>query len=110
MEPDKFGRRNPDWDLFLAERVGKVQEGLGLEKQKLESHLYDLLLYEPGSFFLPHRDGEKHDRMVATLVIVLPSTYEGGEIVVRHDGQEQTIDFRSVEGRPFQIHYVAFYA
>jgi hypothetical protein len=54
-----------------------------LEKQSLEAHLYKLLLYEPGSFFLAHRDGEKLDRMVATLVIALPSAYEGGELVVR---------------------------
>ena len=64
-----------------------MQEALGLEKQKLEAHLYDLLLYEPGSFFLPHSDGEKLDRMVATLVVVLPSSFEGGELVVRHDGR-----------------------
>jgi hypothetical protein len=110
MEPDKFALTNPDWDRLLAETVGKVQQELGLEKQKLESHLYDLLLYEPGSFFLPHRDGEKLDRMVATLVVVLPSAYEGGEIVVRHDGQERTIDFHGDEGSPFQIHFAAFYA
>ena len=91
-------------------RSRKVQEELGLEKQKLESHLYDLLLYEPGSFFLPHRDGEKLDRMVATLVVVLPSSYEGGELVVRHEGQERTIDFGGVENSPFQIHFAAFYA
>ena len=48
--------------------MAKVQTAFGLEEQTLEAHLYDLLLYEPGSFFLPHRDGEKLDRMVATLV------------------------------------------
>ena len=110
MEPDRFSLTNPDWDRFIEETVGKVQEELGLEKQKLESHLYDLLLYEPGSFFLPHRDGEKLDRMVATLVVVLPSSYEGGELVVRHDGQERTIDFGGPSGDPFHIHYAAFYA
>ena len=78
MEPDRFSLTNPDWERFIEETVAKVQEELGLEKQKLESHLYDLLLYEPGSFFLPHRDGEKLDRMVATLVVVLPSSYRGG--------------------------------
>ncbi len=78
MEPDRFSLTNPDWDRFISQTVGKVQEELGLEKQKLESHLYDLLLYEPGSFFLPHRDGEKLDRMVATLVVVLPSSFQGG--------------------------------
>jgi hypothetical protein len=110
MEPDRFSLTNPDWKQFVEKTVAKVQEELGLEKQKLESHLYDLLLYEPGSFFLPHRDGEKLDRMVATLVIVLPSSYEGGELVVRHDGQERTIEFLGADDNPFHIHYAAFYA
>jgi hypothetical protein len=110
MSPDHFSLTNPDWDRFIKETVGKVQQELGLEKQKLESHLYDLLLYEPGSFFLPHRDGEKLNRMVATLVIVLPSTFEGGELIVRHEGQEKTIDFNALGENPFHIRYAAFYA
>src|SRR5207248_10382586 len=97
LTPEHFSLTNPDWEPFLQQTVHKVQEELGLEEQKLESHLYDLLLYEPGSFFLPHRDGEKLDRMVATLVIVLPSSFQGGELVVRHEGQEKTIDFGSGE-------------
>ena len=97
LDPGRFSLTNPAWNSLIETMVGKVQVELGLEKQKLESHLYDMLLYEPGSFFLAHRDGEKLDRMVATLVVVLPSDYEGGELVVRHDGQERTIDFQSGE-------------
>jgi hypothetical protein len=110
MEPDRFSLTNPDWGQFLAGTVAKIQEELGLEQQKLTCHLYDLLLYEPGSFFLPHRDGERLDRMVATLVVALPSTYEGGELAVRHEGHEQTIDFRGPDANPFHIHFAAFYA
>ncbi len=110
LEPDRFALTNPDWDRVMKGIVARVQEELGLEKQKLESHLYDLLLYEKGSFFLPHRDGEKLDRMVATLVVVLPSSHEGGELIVRHDGQERTIDLGDPAGDPFHIHYAAFYA
>jgi len=110
LRPSQFSLRNPDWKQFLQETLSKVQAELGLEKQKLESHLHELLLYEAGSFFLPHRDGEKLDRMVATLVIVLPASYEGGELIVRHEGQEQTIDFSSVENSALQTHFAAFYA
>jgi 2OG-Fe(II) oxygenase superfamily len=110
LKPERFALTNPDWEPFLQQMVHKVQEELGLEEQKLESHLYDLLLYEPGSFFLPHRDGEKLQRMVATMVVVLPSSYEGGELVVRHEGQEQTIDFSSDENSLFRVHFAAFYA
>ena len=48
--------------------------------------------------------------MVATLVVVLPSSHEGGELIVRHDGKEQTIDFGGASGDAFHIHYAAFYA
>jgi hypothetical protein len=108
MQPGRFVLRSPDWEPFVRQTVGKVQKELGLEKRKLESHLYDLLLYEPGSFFLPHRDGEKEDRMVATLVLVLPSSFEGGELVVRHEGQERVIDFSG--DNEYRIHFAAFYA
>src|SRR5262249_51446151 len=86
LKPEQFKLTNPEWDEFVQMVLDKVQKDLGLEKQKLQAHLYDLLLYEPGSFFLPHRDGEKLDRMVATLVIALPSSFQGGELVVRHEG------------------------
>lgn len=100
---------NPEWTDLLQDAVGIIQVELGLKRQKLSTHLYKLLLYEPGSFFLPHRDGEKLDRMVATLVVVLPSAHEGGELVVRHEGREETIDFGG-PGSRFQTHFAAFYA
>jgi hypothetical protein len=110
LTPERFALTNPDWEKFLEQTVKKVQLELGLEKRKLEAHLYDLLLYEPGSFFLPHRDGEKLDGMVATLVVVLPSSFQGGELVVRHEGQEQTIDQGGRDEDQYRIHYAAFYA
>jgi hypothetical protein len=110
LPPERFALKGPDWPAFLQETVRKVREELGLEGQKLEGHLYDLLLYEPGSFFLPHRDGEKLERMVATLLVVLPSSFEGGELVVRHEGQEQTVDFGAGGEDKFRTHYAAFYA
>ena len=110
LKPDQFSLTNPGWSEVLLNVAARVRAGLGLKDQLLEAHLYDLLLYEEGGFFLPHRDGEKLDRMVATLILVLPSPFEGGELLVRHDGQEQTIAFGSDEGSSFQIEYAAFYA
>lgn len=109
LTPERFTLANADWINLIKDITTNVQKTLGLEEQKLEAHLYDLLVYEPGGFFLPHKDGEKLDRMVATLVIVLPSAHQGGELVVRHDGREEVIDF-SRASNAFQIHYAAFYA
>lgn len=100
---------NPGWPDVVGQAVRAVQSELGLEDQQLDSHLYKLLLYEPGSFFLPHRDGEKLDRMIATLIIALPSAHTGGELVVRHDGREETIEFGGRESQ-FQTRFAAFYA
>lgn len=47
-------------------------------------------------------------RQVATLVIVLPSAFTGGELVVRHDGQERVVDFS--QDSAFQTQFAAFYA
>ncbi|MEX2214237.1 MAG: 2OG-Fe(II) oxygenase [Phycisphaeraceae bacterium] len=98
---------NPQWPQVLEQVVSAARNELGLEKQELDAQLYKLLLYEKGSFFLPHRDGEKRDRMVATLIIALPSAHEGGELVVRHEGRERTIDFAPLSR--FQTQFAAFY-
>jgi hypothetical protein len=86
-----------------------VQEELGLEKSRLTAHLYKLLIYEKGGFFLPHRDGEKLDRMVATLVIVLPSVHEGGELILYHDGWQYEIPFPGAASG-YELSCAAFYA
>ena len=99
---------NSQWKTVLKEAVDKTQDELGLKDEKLEAHFYKLLIYEKGGFFLPHRDGEKLDRMVATLVIVLPSTHQGGELVIRHDQKEVSVDFSAKSS--FNTQFAAFFA
>ncbi len=100
---------NPKWTLLIDSIIDEVQKKLGLESRKLTAHLYKLLVYETGSFFLPHRDGEKLDRMVATLVVVLPSAHEGGALIVSHDGHQHEITF-SGAALGHELSYAAFYA
>jgi len=54
-----------------------------------------MLVYEPGDFFAEHRDTEKVDGMFATLVVVLPSAFTGGELVVRHAGRQAILPLQS---------------
>lgn len=99
---------NPLWKETLAQAIQKTKVDLGLKNATLNAHFYKLLIYEKGGFFLPHRDGEKMDRMVATMVIALPSSHEGGELIIRHDQQEIIVDF-SVKSN-FQTQFASFYA
>jgi len=109
LDPDRFQLTNPKWDDLVVAIVSDVQQALGLEERKLTPQLYKLLVYEEGSFFLPHRDGEKLDRMVATLVIGLPAEHEGGELIVWHDGRQYEFVF-SGAASGHELSYAAFYA
>jgi hypothetical protein len=86
-----------------------VINDLGLQRtnDEIEIELYKILLYEKGSFFKTHRDTEKKDGMFATLLIILPSFYTGGNLVVRHHQRERVFDF-SADTK--SIHYVVLYA
>ena len=109
LDPDQFRLTNPKWNDLVASIVEDVRQALGLEGHKLSAQLYELLLYEKGSFFLPHRDGEKLDRMVATLAIVLPGVHEGGELIVSHAGRRHEIVFTGAASG-HELSYAAFYA
>jgi hypothetical protein len=64
-----------------------------------------LLVYEPNQFFLKHQDTEKSDDMIGTLVVTLPSTYGGGDLMV---GQGE--EWKAYRGSRNALSLVAFYA
>ena len=109
LDPDGFRWLNQRWNELVTKVVDDVQQALGLEDRKLVAQLYKLLLYEEGDFFLPHRDGEKQNGMVATLVIGLPSIYEGGELIVSHEDKQHEIVFTGAASG-YELSYAAFYA
>ncbi|TCD68475.1 hypothetical protein EIP91_010650 [Steccherinum ochraceum] len=86
--------RNSDWQEFLSRVIEDVCKALGVDVATScpRCDLYKLLLYETGSHFLPHVDTEKADGMFATLIVVLPSEFIGGEAHLSHDGKNTTYD------------------
>jgi hypothetical protein len=52
--------------------------------EPVQAEFYKLLVYDEGCFFASHRNTEKAPGMFATLVVLLPSTSTGGELLVRH--------------------------
>nr|VFJ90539.1 MAG: hypothetical protein BECKH772A_GA0070896_1002216 [Candidatus Kentron sp. H]VFJ91688.1 MAG: hypothetical protein BECKH772B_GA0070898_1002016 [Candidatus Kentron sp. H]VFJ98327.1 MAG: hypothetical protein BECKH772C_GA0070978_1002016 [Candidatus Kentron sp. H] len=109
MDPDAFQLTNPKWETLLADILAHIGTEFGLADGALTAHLYKLLVYETGGFFLPHQDGEKLDGMVATLVIALPALHEGGELIVSHDGAQHRLTFPGAASGN-ELSYAAFYA
>jgi predicted 2-oxoglutarate/Fe(II)-dependent dioxygenase YbiX len=126
-QPARFGRgeqtlTDPDvrdtWEipkhLVRAEWNGAalqvilatVKEELGLPNAaQLTADLHSLLVYEPNQFFLVHQDSEKDNSMIGTLVVTLPSSYTGGELVVGHNEER-----KAYRGSKTALSLVAFYA
>jgi hypothetical protein len=97
------------WPAFLGRILHDIKTDLGIKGDTIAAHLYKMLIYEKGDFFLPHKDSEKEKGMFGTLVIGLPSRHSGGELIVRFDGKEKTISF-DTSAANYEIPYAAFYA
>ncbi|MFN0052207.1 MAG: 2OG-Fe(II) oxygenase [Planctomycetales bacterium] len=108
LDPARF-RLCEAWQGEVERVTRQAAEALGLPADRLEARLYKLLLYKQGGFFVPHRDSEKLDRMVASLIIALPSRFEGGRLIVRHAGQTQEFPFASA-ATGTGAGYAAFFA
>lgn len=104
LAPARFTIDGEAWGATVEEITRNVSRQLGVT-QPTRAELYKLLLYREGDFFTEHRDSEKADGMFATLVIALPSKWQGGELVVRHAG-----DVRELHVRSESISRVAFAA
>lgn len=96
------------WKPALAPLLAQLADELGLGDMELRPVLHKLLVYEPGQHFAPHQDSEADDDMLGSLIVVLPSDYRGGSLVVEHRGQRKT--FARVRGADRRLSMIAFYA
>ena len=97
------------WTRTLAPHLAETRERLGLpERGALKIVLDKMLVYGPGQFFAAHQDSERHDDMVASLVVELPSAHEGGALVVTHHDKSKVLG-KVARGRT-DVRLLAFYA
>lgn len=66
---------------------------------------------------MPHKDTPKGETHIGTLLVGLPSAFTGGELILRHNGEEATIDWatgsatRSPEAETsLELPWVFFYS
>ena len=72
INADQLSLGGSSWCKTLQEFLRLAADGLGVPHKRLKAELYKLLIYQTGGFFVPHRDTEKSDGMIATLTISLP--------------------------------------
>lgn len=94
---------------MINQVVRDVFKGLLLqcEEAHVSAELYKLLLYE-GAFFKPHKDSEKAPGMFGTLMVCLPSSHQGGDLVLHHNGE--VFEFKTSQTSDFDVSYAAWYS
>jgi len=108
LSPSKF-KLSHEWQQAIEQALANIATQLGLPADRLAARLYKLLIYGKGGFFLRHRDSEKLDRMVGSMIVALPNPFSGGLLTVRHKGSIQQFPFAEAATEQSPC-YAAFYA
>ncbi|KAJ3882400.1 hypothetical protein F5051DRAFT_33005 [Lentinula edodes] len=95
IEPARVSFGNAAWQTWMEETVVTTALDVPFSTTPPKCELYKLLLYEQDSHFLPHQDTVKAQNMFATIIIVLPSPYTGGQVHVSHSSSQQVFSFDS---------------
>jgi hypothetical protein len=94
------------WRDTFRPMLDRVRRDLGLpDGTHVKAKLHNMLVYGPGQFFVTHQDSEKGDDMIGTLVVILPSAFTGGAMVIEH--HDEQVAFRAAAGK---LTFIAFYA
>ncbi|KAM0558470.1 hypothetical protein ACHAPJ_004660 [Fusarium lateritium] len=89
LNPTQFTIGWSGWPSCLKQICDTVAQQMGISTT-IHAELYKMLLYEKGAMFKAHTDTEKIPGMFGTLVVTLPSAHTGGEVVLKHRGEEMT--------------------
>lgn len=81
-------------------------------KRGVRAELYKLNVYSgPSGLFKPHVDTPRSSQQIGSLVVSLPSAFDGGQLAVRHQGIEMVHDWSSnPEASEPAIKWAAFYS
>lgn len=108
-----FQISNNEWSSYLSDVVlPHVQKNLHLEfafKLSLRKMIWE---FNTGSSVKLICDKSKEEGMFGMLVIQLPSCYEGGKLIVRHNNRKEEVDFSTASDpqNEFSMFYTALYS
>lgn len=99
--------------LNLAELgiLSEIQKTLAPSEQPVFDKVSKLNIYSVGDFFNPHVDTPRGKGFFGSLVVCLPGpNFKGGELQVRHKGQEQMFDWGSTSGGDPKVSWAALFS
>ena len=95
------------------EALSPASKAKRMMNRGIRAELYKLNVYSgPGGHFKPHVDTPRSASQIESLVVCLPVGFQGGELIIRHCGQEVLHDWStqaSSVNKP-AIQWAAFYS
>ncbi|KAG9308471.1 hypothetical protein JVU11DRAFT_11813 [Chiua virens] len=110
MDLNAFATQFDPRSLGIHEQVSKAL--LPEKHGMMDMELYKLNVYGKEDFFKAHKDTPRDQDMFGSLVVVFPTPHEGGQLVLRQDEKEWTIDSADnfANAKVPSACYVAFYS
>ncbi|KAF9500668.1 hypothetical protein BDN71DRAFT_1381509 [Pleurotus eryngii] len=108
MDVENFAMSIDLGQLQIPEKIGSE---LLVHGRPFRWELYKLNVYGPGSFFKAHKDTPRSEAMFGSLVLVLPISHKGGELLLRTKEEVWTYDSGATLAQQNEpsIGYVAFF-
>ncbi|ETK82033.1 hypothetical protein L915_12516 [Phytophthora nicotianae] len=112
LRPYQLDFKNTAWQIGIDKLVEILAGQFGHKGVAMQSHLSKFLIHGEGGSFMKRQVNKTGNGVIATLVIQLPSLYEGGDLVVYRGGLEKRRhDFGKAKGiESFLPHYVVIFA
>ena len=108
-KPLHIDRNNIEIDNSFGFLLNIIPIQLGLEGCNIEARFNTLQLYEEGGGYFWHQDTKKSKENFGSLVIHLPSYYEGGEFSIKHERTIIKNKYNQQEGED-GFFYSAYYS
>ncbi|KAG2499312.1 hypothetical protein HYH03_002890 [Edaphochlamys debaryana] len=80
-----------DTILPTPEMLADIASLMQPSAPQIFAQLHKINIYGPGSMFKAHADTPSGNSQFGSLVVTLPSVFEGGELLVQHTGQTATL-------------------
>ncbi|KAI8958569.1 hypothetical protein F5Y11DRAFT_335777 [Daldinia sp. FL1419] len=90
LNPDQFKIRAPTWQTQLNKILVYIARKLDITSP-ISAELHNMLLYEQGVMTEAHADTGDTPGMFGKLVISLPSSHSGGDVVIKYREASKTL-------------------
>ncbi|KAM3512043.1 hypothetical protein MY11210_004303 [Beauveria gryllotalpidicola] len=116
MNPDEFCSTFDPYSLGIVDTIAQILLPCYLDStthRAVEARLYKLNVYSgPSGMFKAHVDTPRSPMQFGSLVVCLPVEHQGGQLKVRHKGEETTFDWSMLANhdKTAHIEWAAFYS